>query len=120
MQNALWRVQRDVSDFESVVEAFSAFQAEFAPVLGRKQWRERSQEYLQALLVQSQERCNAENLSEVVAASARVLQRFLSEARWEEEAVITRAKRGGRRKRLSLVLRRIWLDASTTRKRCGS
>ena len=80
----------DASDFEGIVEAFRAFHAEFAPAFGRKQWRERSQEYLQALLVQSQERCNAENLSEVVSASARVLQRFLTEASWDDEAVIKR------------------------------
>jgi len=80
----------NVSDFEGILEAFRAFHAEFAPAFGRKQWRERSQQYLQALLVQSQERCNAENLSEVVDASARVLQRFLTEASWDDEAVIKR------------------------------
>jgi SRSO17 transposase len=80
----------EVSDFEGILEAFRAFHAEFAPAFGRKQWRERSQEYLQALLVQSQERCNAENLSEVVSASARVLQRFLTEASWDDKAVIER------------------------------
>ena len=57
---------------------------------GRKQWRERSGQYLQALLVQSQERRNAENLSETVTASPRVLQRFLTEARWDDDAVIGR------------------------------
>ena len=43
-----------------------------------------------ALLVQSQERRNAENLSETVTASPRVLQRFLTEARWDDDAVIGR------------------------------
>ena len=57
---------------------------------GRKQWREHSQHYLQALLVQSQERRNAENLSETVPASARAMQRFLTEARWDDDAVIGR------------------------------
>jgi SRSO17 transposase len=78
----------DVSDFDRVRQAFAAFHAAFAPVFGRKQWRERSQDYLQALLVQTEERCNAENLSEVVAASARVLQRFLTEACWDDQAVL--------------------------------
>ncbi len=41
-------------------------------------------------LVQSQERRNAENLSEAVAATPRVLQRFLAEARWDDDAVIGR------------------------------
>ena len=57
---------------------------------GRKQWREHSRHYLQALLVQSQERRNAENLSETVPASARAMQRFLTEARWDDDAVIGR------------------------------
>ncbi len=75
-------------EFERVCEAFWAFHAEFAPVFGRKQWRQRSGEYLQGLLVQSQERRNAENLAEVAPASARVLQRFLTEAGWDDQAVI--------------------------------
>ena len=38
--------------------------------------------------MQAQERRNAENLSEAV--SARALQRFLTDARWDEELVIGR------------------------------
>ena len=52
--------------------------------------REQSQYYLQGLLVQSQERRNAENLSEMVPVSARSMQRFLTEARWDDDAVIAR------------------------------
>ena len=66
------------------------FHAFFAPAFGRKQWREHSGHYLQALLVQSQERRNAENLAEMVPVSARALQRFLTEARWDDDAVIAR------------------------------
>jgi SRSO17 transposase len=77
----------DIQDLSRVQESFEAFHAHFAPTFGRKQWRQRSRDYLQALLVQSQERCNAENLAEVVDASPRVLQRFLSEARWDDDAV---------------------------------
>ena len=44
----------------------------------------------QALLVQAQERRNAENLSESVGVSARALQRFLNEARWDDDAVMGR------------------------------
>ena len=51
------------------------------------QWREHSGHYLQALLAQSQERRNAENLA---AVSARALQRFLTEARWDDQAVTGR------------------------------
>ena len=80
----------DVAAFERVYESFGEFHAFFAVAFGRKQWREHSQHYLQALLVQSQERRNAENLSETVPASARALQRFLAEARWDDDAVIGR------------------------------
>ena len=80
----------DAAALEEVHEALQDFHAYFAPVFGRKQWRERSRQYLQGLLVQSQERCNTENLSETVGASPRVLQRFLTEARWDDDAVIGR------------------------------
>ena len=40
--------------------------------------------------MQARERRNAENLSESVGVSARVLQRFLSEARWDDDAVMGR------------------------------
>jgi SRSO17 transposase len=77
----------DPEQFGRVHEAFLAFHAEFAPHLGRKQWRQRSQDYLRGLLVQSEERRNAENVSEAVAVSARSLQRVLTEARWDDAAV---------------------------------
>src|SRR5438067_2148976 len=77
----------DPEQFEHVHEAFLAFHAEFAPHLGRKQWRERSRDYLRGLLVQSEERRNAENVSEAVAVSARSLQRVLTDARWDDAAV---------------------------------
>lgn len=80
----------EVEEFERVSEAFRDFRAFFAPAFGRKQWREHSGHYLQALLVQAGERRNAENLAEVVPVSARALQRFLTEARWDDEAVIAR------------------------------
>ena len=80
----------DAAALERVYEAFQDFHAYFAPAFGRKQWRERSGQYLQGLLVQSEERRNAENLSEMVAASPRVLQRFLTEARWDDDGVVDR------------------------------
>ena len=80
----------DVAAFERVYESFREFHAFFAVAFGRKQWREHSQHYLQALLMQSQERRNAENLSKTVPASARAMQRFLTEARWDDDAVIGR------------------------------
>ena len=56
----------DTVSFERVYDSFQKFHAFFAASFGRKQWREHSRNYLQALLVQAQERRNAENLSESV------------------------------------------------------
>ena len=56
----------DAAAFEQVYGAFGDFHAYFAPLLGRRETREHSGHYLQALLVQSGERRNAENLSETV------------------------------------------------------
>ena len=80
----------DVAAFERVYGSFREFHAFFAVAIGRKQWREHIRHYLQALLVQCQERRNAGNLSETVPASARAMQRFLTEARWDDDAVIGR------------------------------
>ncbi|MCE2499612.1 MAG: hypothetical protein J4G13_01970 [Dehalococcoidia bacterium] len=80
----------DAAALERVCEAFPEFHAYFAPAFGRKQWRERSGQYLPGLPVKSGERHIAENLSETVAASPRVMQRFLSEARWDDDTVVDR------------------------------
>ena len=71
----------DAASFKRVYDSFQKFHAFFADSFVRKQWREHSRNYLQALLVQAQERRNAENLSESVGISARAMQRFLTEAR---------------------------------------
>lgn len=81
----------DLVEFERLEQTFQSFHAHFASAFGRKQWRERARDYLRGLLVQAAERGNAENLSEAVdTASARVLQRFLTEAKWSEAAVTER------------------------------
>ena len=80
----------DAAAFEQVYGAFGDFHAYFAPLFGRRETRDHSRHYLQALLVQSGERRNAENLSETVPASARVIQRFLAESPWDDAAVIGR------------------------------
>ena len=51
---------------KQVYGSFRDFHAYFAPLFGRRETREHSGHYLQALLVQSGERRNAENLSETV------------------------------------------------------
>lgn len=68
----------DAREFAALHASFCEFHAFFAPAFGRKQWREHSQHYLQALLAQSQERRNAENLAETVPASPLALQRFVT------------------------------------------
>ena len=97
----------DAVAFEQVDGAFQDFHAYFAPLFGRREARDHSRHYLQALLVQSGERRNAENLSETVPASARVMQRFLAESPWDDDVVIGRLQEylGPRR----------W----GTRRRCG-
>lgn len=77
-----------VADFERIVGSFEAFHAEFAELFGRREARARSQEYLRGLLLQTGDRKNAENLSEYVAAHPRALQRFLTEAPWDDQAVV--------------------------------
>lgn len=77
----------ELVEFERVYETFRAFHAEFAPDFGRKQWCENSEAYLQGLLVQTEERRNAENMAEALPISARALQRFLTDARWDDAGV---------------------------------
>ena len=76
--------------FEQVYEAFGDFHSCFGPLFGRREARDLSRHYLQALLVQSGERRNAENLSETVPASAGAVQRFLTESPWDDDAVVGR------------------------------
>ncbi|HEX9107006.1 MAG TPA: IS701 family transposase, partial [Longimicrobiales bacterium] len=64
-----------------------------APTFGRKQWREHSERYLRALLVQTRERGNAENLAEAVDVPARSFQRFLTEASWDDAALTCQLQR---------------------------
>src|SRR5215211_4521102 len=80
----------DLEAFERVYASFRVFHDHFAPLFRRRECRERGRDYLQGLLVQAQERRNAENLAELLPVSARVLQRFLTESRWDDDAVIAR------------------------------
>jgi SRSO17 transposase len=75
--------------FERAAKQFTTFHARFAPLFGRKETRQRSEQYLRGLLVQDAERRNAENLSEAIeGTSARSLQRFLTESPWDAGPVI--------------------------------
>ena len=80
----------DAAAFEQVYGAFQEFHAYFAALFGRRETRDHSRHYLQALLVQSGERRNAENLSETVPASAKAMQRFLTESPWDDDGVMGR------------------------------
>ena len=109
----------DAAAFEQVYGAFQDFHAYFAPLFGRRETRDHSHHYLQALLVQSGERRNAENLSETVPASARVMQRFLAESPWDDDTVIGRLQEhlGPRLGHLEAVW--VW-TAATSPSRAGS
>lgn len=80
----------ELVEMHRVGDSFRRFHNYFRPVFGRKQYRERSKDYMRGLLVQASERRNAENISEVTKASPRVLQRFLTEAHWDDWAVVAR------------------------------
>ena len=85
-----WGRDMDAAAFERVYEAFQDFHAYFGPLFGRRETRDHSRHYLQVLLVQSGERRNAGNLSESVGVSARAMQRFLTAAPWDDDAVMGR------------------------------
>ena len=70
---------------EQVYGVFQDFHAYFAARFGRREALDHSRHYLQALLVKSGERRNAENLSETVGVSARAMQRFLTESLWDDD-----------------------------------
>ena len=77
------------AEFEQVTGEFAAFHGEFARFFGRTEARHRSEQYLRGLLVQQTDRRNAENLAEAVGgASARALQRHLSESPWATRPVL--------------------------------
>ena len=76
--------------FRAGVRGLSGFSRLLRSAIWRGKTRGHSRHYLQALLVQSGERRNAENLPETVPASARVMQRFLTESPWDDDAVMGR------------------------------
>src|SRR5262245_27459065 len=79
----------ELASFGQIAEQFAAFHAQFAPLFGRKEARQRSEQYLRGLLVQGAERRNAENVAEAIdGATARALQRFLTEAPWDPGPII--------------------------------
>ena len=79
------------AEFDRVAATFTAFHHEFAPLFGRREARQRSEQYLCGLLVQQTDRRNAENVAEAIeGATPRALQRLLTEAPWATDPVIDR------------------------------
>lgn len=82
------------ADLDRVADSFSSFHATFAPLFGRSAAQRRSEQYLRGLLVQHADRRNAENIAEAIPhATARTLQRFLTEAPWQHRPVIAALQR---------------------------
>src|SRR6266571_3734702 len=81
----------DQAEFDRVAASFATFHAQFAPLFGRKEAQQRSEQYVRGLLVQQTDRRNAENVAETIAgATPRTLQRLLTEAPWATGPVIDR------------------------------
>src|SRR4051794_37989650 len=84
----------DVAAFDRVATSFAAFHAQFAPLFGRDEAQEHSEQYLRGLFVQHADRRNAEILAEAIAgASPRALQRFVTASPWDDARVLTRLQR---------------------------
>jgi SRSO17 transposase len=80
----------DPSELDRLADRFAALSRRYGPVFGSWGGWERGEQYLRGLLVGGDDRRNAENLAEHVdGATPRALQRFLSEAPWSAERVIT-------------------------------
>lgn len=79
----------DAAELDRVYERFLRFHARFAPLFGRREVRERSEQYLRGLLIETSERRSAENLAEAIpGATARTLQLFLSDSPWASTPVL--------------------------------
>src|SRR5438105_835716 len=75
--------------FARVAEAFATFHRRFAPLFGRREAQQRSEQYLRGLLVQQTDRRHAENVAEsITGATPRALQRLRTEAPWPVDPVI--------------------------------
>lgn len=77
------------AEFDRVAASFATFHKQFAPLFGRKEAQERSEQYVRGLLVQQTDRRNAENVAESIeGATPRTLQRHLTESPWPAKPVI--------------------------------
>ena len=103
----------DAASFERVYDSLQEFHAFFAASFGRKQWRDHSGNYLQALLVQDQERRNAR------ISRNRWEERFLTEARWSDETVIAEYLAPRLRRRCGCSMAATSPSGEVARQYCG-
>jgi SRSO17 transposase len=79
----------DPAELDRLFDRFAVLSRRYGPLFGSWGGWERGEQYLRGLLVGGDDRRNAENLAEHVdGATARTLQRFLSEAPWSADRVI--------------------------------
>lgn len=79
------------AEFERLAEDFRRFAGRYAALFGMWVAQDHGEQYLRGLLLGRAERRNAENLAEQAGgASARSLQRFLTDAPWPVERAIER------------------------------
>jgi SRSO17 transposase len=79
----------DPAELDGLADRFGELSRRYGPLFGSWGGWERGEQYLRGLLVSRDDRRNAENLAEHVdGATARALQRFLSEAPWSADRVI--------------------------------
>jgi SRSO17 transposase len=79
----------DAAELDRLADRFATLSRRYGPLFGSWGGWERGEQYLRGLLVGGDDRRNAENLAEHVdGATARALQRFLSEAPWSADRVI--------------------------------
>jgi SRSO17 transposase len=79
----------DPAELDRLSDRFAVLSRRYGPLFGSWGGWERGEQYLRGLLVGGDDRRNAENLAEHVdGATARTLQRFLSEAPWSADRVI--------------------------------
>jgi SRSO17 transposase len=77
------------AELDRLADRFGELSRRYGPLFGSWGGWERGEQYLRGLLVSRDDRRNAENLAEHVdGATARALQRFLSEAPWSADRVI--------------------------------
>jgi SRSO17 transposase len=79
------------AEFARLAEDFRRFAGRYGPLFGGWMAQDRGEQYLRGLLIGGAERRNAENVAEQVdGATARALQRFLTESPWSVARVTER------------------------------